>query len=351
MAQPTLENIRNKVRRITKSLDTSILTNDELNTYINTFILYDFPLRLRLFNLLTTFSFYTQPYVDTYETSDDPTSVFYDFKNKYITVQQPIYCAGWNLNYYQSTAEFFATWPMTANIQSIGTLGNGTTATFTGTINNQQAQSIDALQVLIRRNVLFNSIDVDNNPLSLIDEPVSATYGNLYIPGQTAPVYGDPVDTTNNINYITGQYTITFSASPAANAAIYSQSVPANPSLPRGLLFFDGKIVLRPVPDKVYKVTLQVQKQPTELMTDGSVPHLSEWWQYIAYGAAKKVFQDRMDLDSVQLIEPEFKEQEALIESRTLVQQSTQQVPTIYDGQNGQNPWGYGNGFGGTGYF
>ena len=352
MAQSNLQMIRNTVRRITKSLDTSTLTDVQIDEYINTFVLYDFPLRLRLFNLLSTFEFYTQPYVDTYESTDPlvTTNVFHDFKNRFISVQAPLFCAGSNMNLVQSTEEFFNTWPMNANIQTIRVLGDGAEMSFTGTISNQQAQSPEAQQVLLRRSVLFNSIAVNNDPLTLIDEPVSATFGNLYIPGQAVPVYGDAVNADNNINYITGLFTITFTTAPGSGQNIYSQTVPVRPSLPRSLLFFDTKIVIRPVPDKVYKVTLTVEKQPVELLETSSVPFLSEWWQYIALGACKKVFRDRMDMESMNLIEPEFKEQEVMIESRTLVQQSTQKVPTIYDFQSSNNPFSNGNGFGGTGY-
>jgi len=75
------------------------------------------------------------------------------------------------------------------------------------------------------------------------------------------------------------------------------------------------------------------------------MPEISEWWQYIAYGAAKKVFEDRMDLESVQLIEPEFREQETLVLRRTIVQQSNKRaISSDFGIFNDNNPWGYGNG-------
>ena len=78
----------------------------------------------------------------------------------------------------------------------------------------------------------------------------------------------------------------------------------------------------------------------------GSIPELEEWWQYIAYGAAKKVFEDRMDLESVQSIMPEFKKQEMLCQRRTIVQNTNERTSTIYTEQTGvtSGGWGWGSG-------
>ncbi len=79
------------------------------------------------------------------------------------------------------------------------------------------------------------------------------------------------------------------------------------------------------------------------------MPALNEWWQFIAYMAAKKIFEDRMDMDSVQLIMPEFRNQMNLCNRRTLIQYTNDRVATIYTDQtnyNGNNGWnGWGNNF------
>ena len=64
MADSTLTAIQQKVRRLTRSPSEAQLTTAQLNQYINTFVLYDFPEQIRLLNLRTTFSFYTEPYID-----------------------------------------------------------------------------------------------------------------------------------------------------------------------------------------------------------------------------------------------------------------------------------------------
>ena len=64
----TLEAIQIKVRRLTRSPSTAQLSDDDLNNYINTFVVYDFPEQLRMFNLRTTFTFVCNAYQDTYYT-------------------------------------------------------------------------------------------------------------------------------------------------------------------------------------------------------------------------------------------------------------------------------------------
>lgn len=321
----TLQNIIVKVRRLTRSMSESQLTTDQIKQYINTFILYDFPEHLRLFNLRTTFTFFSAPYIDVYDTNTaDPNDPLYNFKNKYITMDSPIYIAGYNSMLSQSRESFFAIYPMVNSIASIGTAGDGVTTFFEGTITNGAPtfSPNSGLRPILRNNVLFSSIDASSNPLTLRDDPLSAENGSL-IDVQTGNIVGV-------ISYVTSQFLFTFPTAPAAGAPINSQSVPYVPSQPQSMLFYDGQFTLRPVPDQAYRVQMEVYKRPDELLDSAQVPELSEWWQYIAYGAAKKVFEDRMDPESVQTIMPEFKKQEALINRRTIVQQTNQRSATIY---------------------
>lgn len=104
---------------------------------------------------------------------------------------------------------------------------------------------------------------------------------------------------------------------------------------------------MRPIPDQVYKIEIEVQERPTELLSASRSPELEQWWQYIAYGAAKKIFEDRTDTDSIQVIMPEFKQQERLVLRRTINQQTQNRVQTIYTEQTDLfgNPWRNNNSF------
>jgi len=347
VAISTLTEIRKKVRRLTRSLSTSILSDADLDQYINTFVLFDFPEHLRLFNLKTTFEFYTNPYQDVYETSTTATDPLYNFKNKYINVEPPIYIAGYKALFSESQEQFFNLYPKINYIASVGSVGNGTITSFNGFINAQQFGTNSA--VLLKNNVLFDSIGTNNAGLSMIDYPINPTFGNLYVAGGS-PTSTTVQDASNYINYVTGQYVVTFTSAPKSGAVINSQTVPLQPARPQAILFFDDKFTVRPVPDQPYKIQMSVFRQPTELLSASQNPDLNEWWQYIAYGASKKVFEDRMDVESVQMIMPEFKKQETLINRRTIVQQTTQRTSTIYTENN--NGGSYGSGLGnGNGQF
>ena len=346
MADSTLVAIQQKVRRLTRSNSEALLTTAQLNQYINTFVLYDFPEQIRLLNLRTTFSFYTEPYIDVYTTSTDTTSPLYNFINKYITVHPPIYIAGFQSQFFEDREQIFGIYPFVNSISSIGIDGDGSTTSFSGVINSQQAinpPGSTQQTALLRNNVLFSSVDTNDNGLAMIDFPISASIGNLYVPGGT-PTSTTVQDPNNYINYVTGQYVVTFIAPPGIGTMINSQTVPLQISLPQALLFYDGKFIVRPVPDQPYKINMEVYTQPTELLSSGQSPDLQEWWQYIAYGASKKIFEDRMDLDSVQSIMPEFKMQERLCLRRSIVQQTSQRTSTIYTDQS-STAGAYGPGF------
>lgn len=346
MADSSLQAIQTKVRRLTRSLSESQLSTTLLNEYINTFVLYDFPEQLRLFNLKTTFEFFTQPYTDVYKTSTDPNSVMYNFKQKYITVHPPVYIAGYNSLFTESREEFFGVYPILNSIASTGQTGDGVTVTFSGVVNSQQAivpPNMTTNICLLKEQVLFSSVDANGNGLSMIDYPINNLIGNLYVPGG-APSSTTVQDPQNYINYVTGAFTVTFPTAPATSQQITSQTVPQQPALPNSILFYDGDFTVRPVPDQPYRISLEVYIRPTELLTSSQSPELQEWSQFIAYGAAKKIFEDRMDMESVQMIMPEFKNQENLILRRTIVQQTNDRVATVYS-QNNSLAGSYGPGF------
>ena len=318
MAISSLSAIRTKVRRLTRSPSISQLPDSDLDEYINTFILYDIPSQLRLFTLKTTFTFYTSPYVDLYQTSTTVGDQFYNFKNLYITADQPAYVAGYPMFWSQSREQFYNIYPQINTILSIGTTGDGLTTNYAGTLSPAP---------ITPGQVTFSAIDASNNGLYLTD---SASNGILSGTG------------TGTINYVTGAYTLVFSAAPALGSAINSETVPYKPSRPQAILFFDEKFILRPIPDQVYQVSFEVFKRPTELLNTAQIPELEQWWQYIAYGAAKKVFEDRSDLDSVNLIMPEFKQQERFILRRSIVDMTKERTATIYTEQTGTGAGGFG---------
>jgi hypothetical protein len=346
MANSTLQAIRTKVRRITRSPSLSQITNEQLDEYINTFILYDFPEHLRLFSLRTVLTFYTQPGVDVYDTNTTVmTDPLYNFKNRYVAIHPPVFMAGIQSFYTQWRDVFYGMWPQTNTIADTLLRGDNSTGPFTGTVTAPST----GLPFILQRSVNFNCLDANGTSMIMVDTPISNILGNLSradVP-LVAP-YDTIVDPNNYINYVTGDYVITFPSVTLTAAPIWFEGILYQPGKPLGMLYYDNKFTIRPVPDKTYSVNVEVDVRPTELINATDVPQLEQWWQYIAYGASKKIFEDRMDLDSVNMIMPEFKTQERLVLRTTLTQQANERTVTIYT--QGKNYGSGGGWFGGGGW-
>ncbi len=371
----TLTAIETKVRRLTRNPSVAQLSQADLDNYINTFVLYDFPEHLRTFNFKSDFSFYCNRGQDVYNTdiasyAGATNNLLYNFQNLYLTVHPPFYVAGFQSFFTQSPNQLYNIYPKINNIASIGVRGDGVTTQFQGVINSQQAiippNNFQQTIGLLQNEVLFSSVDTAGIGLALVDVPVvdaltgyKSRVGNLYDPNSaayqaalqtppTVPFVAPFAPGTGVMNYLGGQFIINFAFAPAANAPINSQTVPSSLSMPQAVMFYANKFYLRPVPDQPYQINFEVYSRPTALLGANQYPELEEYWQYIAYGAAKKIFEDKMDLDSVQMIMPEFKKQEALCLRRSLVQLANQRTSTIYTEQasmsSGFNGWGYGGG-------
>ncbi len=365
---PTLQQIQTKVRRLTRSPSTAILSDADLNNYINTFVVYDFPEHLRTFNLRTQFTFFCNPGQDVYPTDIASfggaiNNLLYNFQNLYLTIHPPVYVAGFPTFFSQSREQFFGIYPIVNSISTTGSVGDGVATNFTGVINSQQSIIPPGLtqQVsLLQNNVLFSAVSTTGSGLALADVPVldpatgnPTVIGNLYDPNSAAYKAAQQTPPTvalvgNTINYLTGAYNITFTSAPVSGLPINSQVVPLPLSRPVAMLYHNNAFTLRPVPDQPYRIQFEVYQRPTALLADNQMPELEEYWQYISFSVAKKIFEDRMDMESVQLIAPALREQQNLVMRRTIVQYTNERTATIYtenvDGTSGYGGWGSGGG-------
>lgn len=376
--------IMQKVRRLTRSPSINQLSDTDLENYINTFILYDFPEHLRTFNLRTQFSFFCNPFQDVYNTdiasyngaTNAPNNPLYDFQNNYLTVHEPLYIAGYQQFYSQSPSQFFGIYPQTNSVASIGAVGDGSTPSFSGVIQLPLGQPVllnaglvnQQVSALLKNNVTFASVDVNGNGCQLADVPaldkvtgLPTQWGALYDPNNSpkpSPVMltspytnitqastgSNLLPATNYVNYLTGAFSITFTTAPGATQTISSETIPMVVGQPQAMMYYANQFTLRPVPDKPYRVNFEVYARPSYFMSTGQIPQLQEYWQFIAYGAAKKIFEDRFDMESVAAILPEYNEQMLLVNRRNIVQYTNERAATIYTEQTS-----FGSGFGGWG--
>lgn len=328
----TLANIRTKVRRLTGRPSPQQITNTQIDEYVNTFYQFDFPEHLRVFSNTSTFKFMTIANVDQYDMrkmqvafdggTEAAVNVFYN-------LQPPLYIAGYQSFYSQSREQFFRTYPFLGDI-NVSVSGNGTPGPYNFTFPSSP---------VLQNSITVGAIDDTGETIQVVDAPITVdaplTTGqpNREIGGWEISLLETPLENVggnNQINYITGSGTITFANTiPAGNEITFVFS-PYEANRPQALLFYDNIITLRPVPDKPYPVELDAFLVPTALIDSGQAPLLNQWWQYLAYGAAKKIFQDSQDPDGIDQIMGGFKEQEQLVLHRHIVQQTNERTSTIY---------------------
>jgi len=301
----TLARIRKKVRRLTATPSTLQLSNDDIDEYINDFYTQDFPAHLKLFSLNTTYDFYTEPNEDRYQLP----------VNTYTNVKPPAYVAGYQSYFSLNREQFYRIYPFT-NAESVLGNGDGTAGTYTFTLSNIP---------VLKREFTVSAVDSSGNSISLIDDGS----GNLTVPNDTT--------VRGSINYATGAISITdWGNTIPSTSQIIAEYVPYVASRPLGILFFDNYFYLRPVPDKAYKISVEVYRTPAQVLdSDSDSPDLHQWWQFIAFGAALKVLEDRQDTETLELLIPRFDEQKQLVLHRTIVQDTPMRTPTIYSEQTG----------------
>lgn len=382
-AASDLQTIRKKVRRVTGRLSASDITDDEIDFYINTYLIYDFPEQMRSRILQTNYRFTLNANQDTYEFPNE----------QYVLLQNPIFCDGYYLNFYQNQDLFYAAYRKLFFIQQVGT-GTGAaispvlanlsnlpanpndvmlTTTISGEtvsyVDNGQGSFLsDGLVILDITNAASAVITVDSaTPGVLVGDSIyiSNVYGMAGINGGPYTVTAASTNTitinvnsTNlgvfetspesllqrvagSVNYTTGVISMNWGSAPDANTEINCHYFTYKAARPNSVLLFGENIVFRPIPDQAYLVEMQVYKKPVQLLANSQSPELRQWWQLIAYGAALKVFADNLDMESYQKCQPLYQEQEILAMRSTVDQKSQKKVVTPFSDVSSQSVWPY----------
>lgn len=301
-----LQKIQNKIRRITGRISETQITDDQINDYIKDFFAYDFPRSIKPDFLNSTFEFMTEANVDRYELSSNNT------KNLYFSFRPPVYIGGQKAGWFQNRDTFFDLYGI--HVQQTQILpGNGTPGTFV--FSNIGAP-------LLQNKATVSTIDSTGTSLNYIDLPINRERGRFRR-------IEDKQQTMGEIDYLTGIVKVSFPNSIPKNQKIYLSAIPYTPSKPQAILLSNDAFTLRPVPDRGYLVSITADKNP-ETFENFPSPLLNQWWQYLALGACKKIFEDFQDDEGVARIQNSFKEQEVLVMRRTINQNRTQQTKTPY---------------------
>jgi hypothetical protein len=385
-AASDLSTIRTKVRRVTGRLSPAEMSDNLVDFYINTYLMYDFPEQIRSRILQTTYRFTTNAFQDTYEFPSE----------QYVLMQGPLQCDGYYLNYYQNQELFYAAWPKIFFLQTVA-IGNG--ATTNPALANLSALPALANQVMVTTSIagetvsytddgqgsflsegftiigitntnpaivtlatatsgivagdqvfisnVFGMTQINGGPYLVtaaagasITINVDATIAAGFSPFQTSPGSGMQKQ-SGTVNYQTGAIALDWGSPPDNGAQINAHYYTYKASRPNSLLFWGNEMVFRPVPDQGYLIEIPVYKKPVELLANSQSPELRQWWQLISYGAALKIFADSLDMESYQKCSPLFQEQEILAMRSTVDQKSQKKVITPFSDAGGPQTYPY----------
>lgn len=320
-----LATIRTLVRNLTHRLSPNQLDDNTIDFWVNTFMIQDMPNTIHLFDLRRSFEFYTQPNVDQYSTNGVPGTPLYDFKNRVLNVYPPVYFSGLAGSFTQDPSFFNANWIPQVLIKDTLLRGTNLVGPYAGSLYASSSVPV------IQGNVVFTANDVNGTSMVLIDYPLDNLNGLIGIPGLLPPYVPNPA---NNINYVTGIYTITFPNAVPNGIKIFSETQPYQASRPYSMLYYNDMFVVRPVPDMTYKVKFEVDLRPTALMNAGDLPYQNIWWQLVAYGTAIKILQLNGEQEEADILMPAFIQQQCLVNRPTLLQYSNERSSTIMVSNN-----------------
>lgn len=345
----SVTDIINKVRMVTARPSQSQISDTSIVRYANTYYVFDMPEELRMESLRVNYQFLTNANTPAY---DLPTSIYLD-------IMPPVYIAGYQSYMTQSRENFFRINPELLFLQQQTAIytGGGSynpigpfqiqcteTPLLPGFKQNPPGaySTTPVLASTLNWNVLVSGIDSNGNSQSLVDDG----QGNLYR-------LTDLTTTLNirgSINYSTGLVNINangFLLGIPNLSTINIQYIPYVASRPQSCVFFQDQILLYPIPDQAYTVSFEAYQYPIAFDVNGNfttqIPQVIEWWQMIALGAAMKIFEDSGDFEMMAKYLPVLKRYEHLSLRRTIVQQTSERVSTIYTEQTQFPQFPFGN--------
>lgn len=278
-----LQDIRAKVRAVTGSPSSDQLTDSAIDADINNYYVFTMPFELKTQIELNFLDFKSVVGQDVYS-----------FPGGYFTDQPGAYADGFPLIFYEDPDIFYQDWPQQYAVDNLFT-GDGITNNFIGAVQNPP--------------IIIGTFFITDGTQVLQDNGLGVVTGNG----------------SGTINYTTGAFNVTFTSAPASSATIYAKYQGYQGNRPQGVLFFDNKFTLRPVPDQVYQIRMQGYIKPTGLVLDTDTPLQEEWGLLLAYGAALEIFSDRGDLENYERYYQLLKRYENVALGRTIQELTDQQ--------------------------
>lgn len=347
MAIANLQAIITKIRKLAAIPNSQQYTDSVIIDYINSFYLYDFPAEFRSLDLKDIYTFNTIRGIDTYPFDRD----------HWVGVQGPATIAkreaylyfdnfaflgldfndGSNEQYEEiiATGDGTAGSPYTATLQSIPILRS---------VNNNpeadtQTSNLSVFPAGYPPTFIDSNIGRVQNILITASNSMGSTQ-NVTDDGN-GNLIGDAV-AGSTIDYETGAVSLTFTAAVDSGIDIVAFYRPIVMNQPLNILFYQNQFTLRPVPDKGYTVQITGYRLPSDALLgttstitpdlDGR-PEIKEWWECIAVGASKKIYEDRLDMEGVAMMDKMLQERYQVCYTRTYANLGKKRMHTIYEAQ------------------
>ena len=167
-ANSTYSMIEQKVRRLTASASQSALSSAQIQQYVNTFYNQDFPYAIKIDQQRSVYKFLTIPNVDRY-----PVDV-----NNLQGFRAPVYFEGIPGNFFKKRDQLYNLYPRyPTQFQPIG--GDGITKNFTFTLFGNNVNPFPQPNFgILSTQVVIGGIDVNGNPIRIIDDGGAVTNSN-----------------------------------------------------------------------------------------------------------------------------------------------------------------------------
>lgn len=192
--------------------------------------------------------------------------------------------------------------------------------------------------------VSINATGLQNQQMSVVDSG-QFDADNQQI-GFLQTSSGTSIQAAGTVNYITGDVSVTFPADVMDGTAIQINCYFYEPGFPRAMLFYNNVIEILPPPNVSYTIEMDAYLTPAAFMVSSASIQFGYMTEYLARGAARKIFMDTGDMELFQINEPMFKEQETLVWKRSQRQFTSTRTGTIFSdlqSQNTSNSYGIGS--------
>lgn len=297
-ATSNVVDIRRKVRRLTASPSPSTISDASIDEAINTFYTQDFIAAIKTDLLKNRYEFFTTPNVDRYPLNIDLN----------MSPRAPVYVEGRESILYKTREDFFRLYPRYPQ-KSVAASGDGTTLAFSFTVGETP---------FLSQNVVIGTKDSAGNSMVIQDNGGDGgTTGFLQIVDTNISTGDKTYTTVGTVNYVTGAFAFTYPVNaPGAGEDIIVYTSFYTVGFPLYVLYWNKEFTVRPVPDSVYRIEVETYLTPMQFILSSSTPEVSQWWQYIAYGAALEILRERGDAEGINELMEGFKRQEALVLER-----------------------------------